>query len=424
MFGYPGGAILPAYDAFCSSPSATCSSVTSRARPTWPTGTRGPAAGSAWPSPPPARAPPTSPPASPPRCSTRSPPCSSPARSPSKLAGQRRLPGDGRHRHHPAHHQAQHAGDGRDQDIAHCDARGASRSRAQAGPGRCCVDICKDAQQAQTEFVWPGDGPVCRGRGSAPAGRAEKTAKAAELIAPAERPLILAGHGVMRVGRYRRRSEPTPRRRTRPSRLTSARHRRLPGQPPPLPGHDGHARRGLREHAPSRTPTCSSRFGHALRRPRHRQARDLRAARTQDPRRDRPLRDQQERAGGRRHRGRPARACIEALLPTCSRRSGTRPGARASSAGARTTTRPRDILHQPDNGQLYAAHVMHDLWTGHRRRRGGGDRRGPAPDVGGAVLPAREAAHAHHLGRPGHHGLRPARGHRRQDRAARTPRSG
>ena len=30
-----------------------------------------------------------------------------------------------------------------------------SRSRGPAGPGPVLVDICKDAQQAQTEFVWP-----------------------------------------------------------------------------------------------------------------------------------------------------------------------------------------------------------------------------------------------------------------------------
>ena len=52
-------------------------------------------------------------------------------------------------------------------------------------------------------------------------------------------------------------------------------------------------------------------------------------------------------------------------------------------------------------------------------RGGGRHRRRPAPDVGGAVLPPRHAALAHHLGRPGHDGLRAAGGDRRQDRPAR-----
>ena len=45
----------------------------------------------------------------------------------------------------------------------------------------------------------------------------------------------------------------------------------------------------------------------------------------------------------------------------------------------------------------------------HRRHR-----RGPAPDVGSAVLQARPSALADHLRRPGNHGLCPARGHRRE----------
>ena len=65
----------------------------------------------------------------------------------------------------------------------------------------------------------------------------------------------------------------------------------------------------------------------------------------------------------------------------------------------------RDIKNLPDLGHLYAAHVIHDLWRatdGKAHRR---DRRGPAPDVGGAVLQARIAAHPDHLGRTGHHGI-------------------
>ena len=46
----------------------------------------------------------------------------------------------------------------------------------------------------------------------------------------------------------------------------------------------------------------------------------------------------------------------------------------------------------------------------------------PAPDVGGAVLPLRGAQPLDDLGRPRHHGLRPARGHRRADGAPQVAR--
>ena len=55
----------------------------------------------------------------------------------------------------------------------------------------------------------------------------------------------------------------------------------------------------------------------------------------------------------------------------------------------------------------------------HRRPGRGGHGRGPAPDVGGPVLPSRCGAQPHHQRGRGHHGLRPACGHRREDRPAR-----
>ena len=66
-------------------------------------------------------------------------------------------------------------------------------------PGPVLVDVCKDAQQAKAEFEWPEtlDLPgLLRTR----APRAPDLQKAFELIAQAERPLILAGHGVLESG--------------------------------------------------------------------------------------------------------------------------------------------------------------------------------------------------------------------------------
>ena len=63
-------------------------------------------------------------------------------------------------------------------------------------PGPVHVDICKDAQQATTEFRWP-EARGAPGQEERPASTEAEAdqPKAAELIAAAERPVILAGHG-------------------------------------------------------------------------------------------------------------------------------------------------------------------------------------------------------------------------------------
>ncbi len=66
-------------------------------------------------------------------------------------------------------------------------------------PGPVLVDICKDAQQAKTEFVWP-ETVELPGKKSLPPVKREDVARAVELIAQAERPIILAGAGVIKSG--------------------------------------------------------------------------------------------------------------------------------------------------------------------------------------------------------------------------------
>jgi acetolactate synthase I/II/III large subunit len=66
-------------------------------------------------------------------------------------------------------------------------------------PGPVLVDITKDAQQGRTEFHYP-ETVHLPGLHEPPAPDAESLARAAELIDEAERPLILAGAGVMRSG--------------------------------------------------------------------------------------------------------------------------------------------------------------------------------------------------------------------------------
>ncbi len=66
---------------------------------------------------------------------------------------------------------------------------------AKAGrPGPVLVDICKDVQQAKCEFVWP-ETVTLPGLHEASSPSEAELAKAVELIAKAERPLILAGAG-------------------------------------------------------------------------------------------------------------------------------------------------------------------------------------------------------------------------------------
>jgi acetolactate synthase I/II/III large subunit len=66
-------------------------------------------------------------------------------------------------------------------------------------PGPVLVDITKDAQQAKTDFVYP-ETVHLPGLHELEPPDAESLARAAELIGKAERPLILAGAGVIRSG--------------------------------------------------------------------------------------------------------------------------------------------------------------------------------------------------------------------------------
>jgi acetolactate synthase I/II/III large subunit len=66
-------------------------------------------------------------------------------------------------------------------------------------PGPVLVDITKDALQSRCEFVWPAD-PKLSGYRPDHAPQSAALAQAIDLINKAERPVILAGHGVIRSG--------------------------------------------------------------------------------------------------------------------------------------------------------------------------------------------------------------------------------
>ena len=88
------------------------------------------------------------------------------------------------------------------------------------------------------------------------------------------------------VGRDRAIVRRSPRRAQIPVAMTLLGIGGVPGVAPAQPRHDGHARRGLGQHGdPGSRPADRAR--HAVRRPRHRQPQDLRAERQEDPRRHR-----------------------------------------------------------------------------------------------------------------------------------------
>jgi acetolactate synthase-1/2/3 large subunit len=67
-------------------------------------------------------------------------------------------------------------------------------------PGPVLIDITKDAQQSSCEFDWDAAAPSVPGWRSAPETPEAALAHAAAILNSAERPVILAGHGVMISG--------------------------------------------------------------------------------------------------------------------------------------------------------------------------------------------------------------------------------
>ena len=91
------------------------------------------------------------------------------------------------------------------------------------------------------------------------------------------------------------------------------------------------------------------------------------------------------------------------------------------STRCKGTAAVRDIINLPDNGHLYAAHVIHDIWR-EAQAAGRIENTIIVTDVGqhqmweAQYFKHEVAALARHLRRPRHHGLRSPRRHRRQVR--------
>ena len=141
VFGYPGGAIMPVYDALTDVPSGTSWCATNRARPSPPTAMRARPARSASAWPPPARARPTWSPASPTPIMDSVPMVAITGQVATNADGHRRLPGSRHPRHQPAGGQAQLSSCGAPKMFMRWCAKPLHVARS-GRPGRCW-SICR-----------------------------------------------------------------------------------------------------------------------------------------------------------------------------------------------------------------------------------------------------------------------------------------
>ncbi len=223
-------------------------------------------------------------------------------------------------------------------------------------PGPVLVDICKDAQQAQTDFEWP-ETVELPGDKSAPPLRKEDVERAAALIAQAERPLILAGHGVIKSGATRALQAFAEKTGT-PVAITLLGLGGFPASHPlnlGMMGMHGEAYVNTAIQEADILLAFGMRFDDRVTGKLATYAPRSKKIHVEiDPSeigKNVPV--DVGIVGDLRH-------VLEALVPAVAEKK--------HAAWVKTIetwredTRGRDILHQPDNGKLYAAHVIHDLW--------------------------------------------------------------
>jgi len=223
-------------------------------------------------------------------------------------------------------------------------------------PGPVLVDICKDAQQHATEFVWPEfvHYPALREH---PAAAAEDLQRAVELIRQASRPVVLAGHGVIKSGATRTLIEFAERTGT-PVASTLLGLGGFPASHPLSLGMMGMHGEAFVNQAIQNADLLLA-FG---------------------------MRFDDRVTGSLKTYALNARkihieidatevgknvavdvALLGDLRGTLERLTPLVPEKRHAQwlkdiAAGRSDTKARDILHQEDDGRLYAAHVLHDLW--------------------------------------------------------------
>jgi len=223
-------------------------------------------------------------------------------------------------------------------------------------PGPVLVDICKDAQQAKTEFVWP-ETVTLPGEKDLPAVRREDVGRAVELISKAERPIILAGAGVMRSGATQAVLAYAEKTQT-PVALTLLGIGGFPASHPLCLGMMGMHGEAYVNSAIQQADLILA-FGMRF------DDRVTGNLKTYAPNAKKIHVEIDASEVGKNVPVDVAllgdlRQVLEVLTPEA-------PAKRHEKwfqqiAEGRAETRGRDILHQPDGGHLYAAHVINDLW--------------------------------------------------------------
>ena len=174
-------------------------------------------------------------------------------------------------------------------------------------PGPVVVDLPKDVQFAKGIYSKPKDFPHT-GYKPKLKGDIDKIKQAIDLMAHAKRPLFYTGGGVVNSGKTAMRPAARAGQTHRlPDHLDADGARRLPGRRSAMDGHARHARHAGSQHGDARLRRDDL-HRRALRRPHHRPARRLLARLQENPCRHRSVLDQQERPRRRADRRR-LRAC-------------------------------------------------------------------------------------------------------------------
>ena len=302
----------------------------------------------------------------------------------------------------------------RPEDVARA-VREAFLIAASGRPGPVLIDITKDAQQASCEFSWEAAEPVARHRREVPVPAATDVSAAAALIAAAKRPVILAGQGVLVSGaevELRALAERTG----TPVAATLLGIGGFPASHPlnlGMMGMHGEAWVNIAIQQADLLIACGMRFDDRVTGNLKTYAPHAKKIHIEiDPSEiNKNVPVDVALVGDLRN-------VLERLLPLVP--SGTRADWLRDIATSRGDSAVRDIQSLPDEGHLYAAHVINDLW----RATKGGDTI-VVTDVGqhqmweAQYLPPRISAIADHLGRARDDGVRGAGGDRRQACASR-----
>jgi len=224
-------------------------------------------------------------------------------------------------------------------------------------PGPVHVDITKDAQQNSCTFEWDDTEIQLPGLNPARALAPESIRKALELLAAAERPLILAGHGILLSGATQV-MRAFAERCDIPCAMTLLGISAIPAEHPlnlGMMGMHGEAWVNQAIQDADLLIACGMRFDDRVTGNLKNYAPNARKIHIDiDPTEfNKNVRIDVALAGD-------LREILEQLLPHLGERR--HPDWHAKIAVNRGHAAVRDITNLPDDGHLYAAHVIHDLW--------------------------------------------------------------